>query len=75
MFQNNKYYKHKNCMDAFIRVNTVTHDNGETAFIWADWMIQGIELHWHSPVFNKRLFILADQYENWLPYQPKGEIY
>ena len=70
-----QYFKHKNGIDAFIRVRTVTMDSGDNAILWIDWMIQGVEMYWHSPVFKQRIFIKADQYDNWLRYEPKGEIY
>lgn len=65
-------YKHKNCLDAFIRVSTVTIDTGEKAIVWASWMIQGTEAHWFGSNIE-RIFIKPDEYENWMPYEPKGD--
>lgn len=70
-----KYFKHKNCMDVFVRVRTVVMDSGDKAILWLSWMIQGTESYWLTREDKDRVFIKADQYENWEPYEPKGKLY
>lgn len=72
-FDNGEYFKHSNCLDTFIRVKSVTIDDGKKAFIHAYWMCQGIYGHWYVADV-KRYFIKKENYEKWLPYTPIGNI-
>jgi hypothetical protein len=74
-FEMHQFFKHINCMDAFIRVRTVVMDDHNAAILYVDWMVQGMEKYWFTPAFSQRMLIRQDQYENWKPYEPKGEIY
>lgn len=70
-FEGYDCWKHKHCLDAFIFVSTVIQDDNNAAILHAHWMIQGTEGHWMA-TNRKRIFIRADHYDNWVPYEPKG---
>jgi hypothetical protein len=74
-FDKHEFFKHKNCMDAFIRVRSISVEGNLKSIIWVDWMVQGIDMHWFTPELAKRTLISADQYDNWIPYTPTGVCY
>lgn len=73
--QGSHFFKHKNCMDAFICVMDTIQDTGNKAILRVDWMCQGIETFWSTPIQNQRIFIKDNEYDNWVPYVPKGKYY
>lgn len=73
-FEEGKYYKHKNCMDAFIQIRTVVIQGNMKSIVWVDWLVQGMHNYWYTPTLPQYTFIQADQYDNWIPYEPKGNV-
>lgn len=71
-FESYDCWKHKNCIDVFIYTPTSVQDDNGKAIIHAFWMIQGIDNYWMATGNQERLFIKEDQYDNWMPYEPKG---
>jgi len=76
-FETRTFWKHVNCMDVFLAVFYVVHDNGVTASVSAEWMVQGHEIYGTAPVNPRgdnlvRVDISAEEYDNWKPYDPIG---
>lgn len=65
------YYKHKNCIDVFIRVDDETFSYGT---VFGSWLTQGVNSYWsttESYYFN----IKKEELINWKLYIPKGNYY
>lgn len=74
-FEDDSYFfKHENCMDVFLVVDTVVMDSGNVAIIYGNWMTQGTAKYWAASN-RERIKIDKDQYKRWIPYTPKGEYY
>ncbi len=71
-FEGYQYFKHIDCLDTFIGVRSVVMDSGEKTILYVTWTIQGMEGFWFASNVE-RVFSKADQYENWLPYEPIGD--
>ena len=63
-------YKHKKCSDAFLSLDKVIEDTGETAKIVARWCIQGNSTWWPCDLPLVELSINKDNYDQWFPYMP-----
>ncbi len=73
-FENGKFYKHKNCIDAFIKADTVGFDSGARCAMYAKWYSQGVHAYWCCQLAEP-LIVTIEHYDNWEPYEPKGELY
>lgn len=72
-FDKHNDWKHKNCLDVFFRVRKVAFDDdGKNAILHGCWMCQGVEKYWF--IVPDRIKIEPDQYDNWIEYQPKGQL-
>jgi len=68
------FYKHENCMDAFIFVNTIMPDNKDdhSIIVYVDWMCQGTTGYWTCQN-NDRFLIKLQDLKKWKRYRPQGE--
>lgn len=72
-FDNNPYWKHKNCLDVFFNVSSTARVTyGKNIILYGTWCTQGTESWWFT--ISDRLNIRPDQYENWDSYEPKGRM-
>lgn len=71
-FDNHKYWKHEDCMDVFISVNSIPFDDdGRHAILSVTWCVQGTASWWTCEVGRAK--ITPENYEKWRPYEPKGK--
>lgn len=73
-FDNYLFWKHKNCIDVFVYIDHIRTDE-DNLIVRGDWMCQGIESYWTTPLTNDTFVIKSDQFDNWIPYEPKGKYY
>lgn len=69
-----EYYKHSNCMDAFIYVQSVIQDTGHDAVLVVAWLTQGTESYWLTPQFSDTIHVSESEYNKWKPYEPAGSL-
>lgn len=71
-FDGHDYWKHDNCTDVFISVNSVAFDDdGRNAVLWVTWCTQGIFNWWFT--VTGRIIIRPEHYDRWKRYEPKGD--
>lgn len=71
--ETDKFYKHENCMDAFIFVLTVMPDGiSENQIVYVHWMVQGVEGYWPCTQ-AERFLVKSEQMKKWHRYRPTGE--
>lgn len=71
-FDNDRYWKHDNCVDVFISIIGISFDDdGKSAIVNASWCVQGTASWWHTGTMG-RIVIKPDHYNKWNPYEPKG---
>lgn len=74
-FFRNRYYKHEDCVNAFIYVEKVSFDeNGTHATVHAYWLTQDVDKPWFSSD-RVRINIKPDHYNKWHIYEPKGDVH
>lgn len=71
-FELHDYWKHVDCMDAFICVSCVIQDTGEAAILCANWMCQGALDYWMCTAQPQHLVIKRAHYSKWKRHIPKG---
>ncbi len=69
-FRPGEYYKHVNCIDAFINVQAAP-DIDELV---VSWLVQGVHNYWLTPVVGQRIKVTAENYPKWGAYTPHGSI-
>ena len=70
-FESYDCWKHKNCIDVFIFVPDVVQDDNGKAILNAFWMVQGMDGYWMASS-QDRILIKEEEYDSWMPYEPKG---
>lgn len=66
-------WKHEDCMDAFIRVHSISQDDGLEAKLRVQWMVQGTGTFWSAPVDIAEIHINSENYSKWKSFTPKHE--
>lgn len=74
-FDKSYFWKHKNCMDVFILAGIEQPVEGGVMLIGSDWLTQGVDVFWTTPVVHDNIFIKDSEYDNWIAYTPKGNYY
>ena len=69
-FENNTYWKHENCRDAFFCADRVVFDDGKISVLKGTWCIQGTAGWWFS--VDDEIEINQNEYDKWFLYAPKG---
>jgi len=65
------YWKHSNCMDAFISIRKVAFDDdGKNAILDVSWCAQGTSSWWFCPVPVQRIKVTPEHYGKWCLYSP-----
>lgn len=72
-FDNNEYWKHDDCTDAFFKIVSVAFDDDDAhTRLYGHWMIQGIHNYWCASEMQP-ISIKPKDYDKWKPYEPKGK--
>lgn len=69
-FSRAKYWKHKDCMNVFFSAYRVQYDDGKKAVLKGTWCTQGMHNWWFTVPYK---LTIREQYDNWMPYAPKGD--
>ncbi len=70
-FDKHKYWKHEDCMDAFISVKSVAFDDDDhNSILNVDWCVQGTAQWWFTPSPTQRIKITPSNYNKWKRHNP-----
>lgn len=59
-------------MDTFFQVVKCQYEDQKRAKLKVVWCVQGVHSWWFA--VHDKVTITADQFNNWKPYQPKGDL-
>lgn len=73
-FSSYKFWKHSDCLNAFVKIDEVVFDSGDHAILNVVWCNQQVESWFFIGAGRNRIVVKREHYDKWNPYQPVGKI-